>query len=342
MAISKKESRKITVNGVEYLYKVSKIKKKSEWRKQENELNEIFMKQASYYGLGKVRDVTLNVIIQLKENPVSNFYIKIKTILVDGFMGAEQITQIKPKFISELVEKGLDDGWNPSIKGDYRIEMLETETKDKSPIVLQLPNMNEDIGEYANIEKPREIQLKSKMNKFQSYFYVGPKEIIERVDKRYEGTKITQIKDILKWVEDFNQTTVDEKLIATFVISENEELLISDRHSEHVMCAGGRNVLSAGEITYSFEKKEIYVSEISNQSTGYCPKPDSWEIVEIVLSKIGLEFPKYFTRAFEFRYCENCETKNLIKEGIYECAVCGFELDLEWNFSEMKDEKNKK
>ena len=51
MAISKKGSRKINVNGVEYLYKVSKIKKKSEWREQDNELNDTFTKYANYLSL---------------------------------------------------------------------------------------------------------------------------------------------------------------------------------------------------------------------------------------------------------------------------------------------------
>ena len=173
------------------------------------------------------------------------------------------------------------------------------------------------------------------MKEFQSYFYVGPKEIEARVDKKYEGSKINQIADIQKWMEESNQTITNEIVIATFIVNEQEELVVSDRHLEHLVCAGGRNVLSAGEITFSFDQKEVYVSEISNQSTGYCPKPISWEIVEIVLNNIKIDHPKYFTRAYEFRYCENCQTKNLIKEKIYECAVCSFDLDAEWNFNKM-------
>ncbi|MGB1243104.1 MAG: hypothetical protein ACPG49_11320 [Chitinophagales bacterium] len=173
------------------------------------------------------------------------------------------------------------------------------------------------------------------MKKPQSYFYVGPKEIAERVETRYEGNRIIQIKDVLKWVKDSKQTIVNEQVIATFVINEQEELVITDRHLEHVVCAGGRNVLSAGEITFSFEEENLSVSEISNQSTGYCPKPTSWGIVEKVLDKIGVEHPKKFTKAYEFRYCENCQTKNLIKEKIYECAVCEADLDVEWNIDKI-------
>lgn len=173
--------------------------------------------------------------------------------------------------------------------------------------------------------------------KAQSYFYVGAKEIAARVEKQYEGSTITQIKDIQQWIKEFNQSIINEHLIATFIISEQEALVISDRHSEHVMCAGGRPVLSAGEITFSFEKEIIFVSEISNQSTGYCPKPSSWEIVEKVLDKIGIAHPKKFTRAYEFRYCEHCQTKNLIKEEIYECAVCQSDLDIEWNIYKINN-----
>ena len=174
------------------------------------------------------------------------------------------------------------------------------------------------------------------MKKIQSYFYVGSQEIRKKVDKRYEGCTITHVKDVKAWVADTNQDLRHGMVIATFIINEQEHLVISDRHSEHVMCAGGRNVLSAGEITFSFEDGEILVSDISNQSTGYCPKPTSWEVVETVLDKIGLEHPPYFTRAYEFRYCEKCDSKNLIKEDIYECAVCGSELDLEWSFDKKK------
>lgn len=159
MAISKKGSRKINVNGVEYLYKVSKIKKKSEWRKQEDELNDTFTKYANHYGLGKVKDITINIVIQLESNPVSNFFVKINSILVDGFMGSEQITQITPKFVSQLISKGLNDGWKPSLKGDYRISILETKTKEKEPVILQIPNMNEGIENYQNLERPFEIKI---------------------------------------------------------------------------------------------------------------------------------------------------------------------------------------
>ncbi|KAA3639890.1 MAG: hypothetical protein DWQ02_02905, partial [Bacteroidetes bacterium] len=153
MAISKKGSRNITVNGTAYLYKVSKIKKKSDWREQVDEMNDTFMKYASYYGLGLVKDITINIVTQLKENPVSNLFVKINTVLVDGFLGPEQITQITPKMVADLIGKAIHDGWNPSVKGDFRINLLETETKDKEPVILQIPNMNEGVENYQNLDR---------------------------------------------------------------------------------------------------------------------------------------------------------------------------------------------
>ncbi|MEM6800489.1 MAG: hypothetical protein AAF696_03740, partial [Bacteroidota bacterium] len=159
MAISKKGARKIHVNGVDYLYKVSKVKKKSVWREQNDELNDTFMKYASYFGLGEVRDITINIVVQLSDRPVSTYFIKIHTLLVSGFMGPEQITQIKPKFVRELIFKGLKDGWNPAKEGDARLTILESQTKEHQPLILQLPDMNEGVEDYQNLERPIEIKL---------------------------------------------------------------------------------------------------------------------------------------------------------------------------------------
>ena len=44
--------------------------------------------------MGKVKDVTINVVIQYKEEPASSMFIKCHIIVVDGFMGIEQITDL--------------------------------------------------------------------------------------------------------------------------------------------------------------------------------------------------------------------------------------------------------
>lgn len=118
MSLSKKGSRSIEVNGIKYHFKVSKVKKKSDWRKQSNELDETFMKYASYYNLGNVRDATINVVIELASAPASRMLVKIHTLIVDGFMGSEQIISITPKLVEQLTKNSLTDGWDPHKKGD--------------------------------------------------------------------------------------------------------------------------------------------------------------------------------------------------------------------------------
>lgn len=177
------------------------------------------------------------------------------------------------------------------------------------------------------------------MKYLQIYNYVGSKEIRDRVDERFIGKTIIKIQDIMDWIEESDQIIKHESLIATFIINLNTDLVVADRHSEHVICAGGKKVLSAGEITFNFEKEGIEVSEISNQSTGYCPEPKSWNKVEFALNKIGIKHPGFFTKAYDFRYCENCGNKNLIKENIFECLICEQELDIKWNIYKMYGER---
>ena len=80
--------------------------------------------------------------------------------------------------------------------------------------------------------------------------------------------------------------------------------------SEHVACAAGGPVLSAGEITFD---DECNVPEISNQSTGFCPEPESWSTVERALDRVGIEHPGGFTIAVVFRLCPKCHERNIVK-----------------------------
>jgi len=159
MAFSKKGSRNIEVNGIKFLYKISKIKPKSDWRIENNELEKTFMSYAKNYGLGNVRDSTLNIVVQSDENSFSSMFIKCHTLLVDGFLGPEQIIQITPKHISQLIIKALNNGWNPNQKGDYRLELVQKYTDKKKPVILQLPNMNQKLENYENLEYPTEIKF---------------------------------------------------------------------------------------------------------------------------------------------------------------------------------------
>jgi hypothetical protein len=108
-------------------------------------------------------------------------------------------------------------------------------------------------------------------------------------------------------------------------------LRVAPRRSEHVACAGGRPVLSAGEITFALAGRSVGVAEVSNQSTGYCPEPESWPAVEAALRRAGLEPPDGFSPACVFRRCEECGTVCLVKGGAFECAACGAGLPSKYN-----------
>jgi hypothetical protein len=118
---------------------------------------------------------------------------------------------------------------------------------------------------------------------------------------------------------------------ATFVINQAGILYLADRHSEHVACAGSKAVRSAGEMFFACGQVGWEVSGVSNQSTGYCPEPDSWSEVAAALDAIPLPHPADFTQAYLFRLCSGCQQLNLIKEREFVCALCGLDLPQEWN-----------
>jgi hypothetical protein len=109
-------------------------------------------------------------------------------------------------------------------------------------------------------------------------------------------------------------------------------LRIADRRSEHVTCAEGQPVLSAGEMTFMCGKGRIFVVSATNQSTGYCPEPESWPAVASALDRIGLAHPESFDPAFDFRRCPSCSQINVIKDERYVCDVCQSPLPKHWNF----------
>jgi hypothetical protein len=153
------------------------------------------------------------------------------------------------------------------------------------------------------------------------YTFVGSKELLHLIHADLEGYNIQTASDILDWIKESGQKTdYSGEIIATFIIDLQGNLRIHDRHSEHVVCANGKPVLSAGEIIFTFSKHHtIIISQISNQSTGYCPSPTSWHVVQNALEKIGIAFPVYFTTAFEFRVCQNCGWINIIKDDYFVC-----------------------
>src|SRR5437660_1201584 len=136
------------------------------------------------------------------------------------------------------------------------------------------------------------------------YHYVGPPEILKRSQSAPRGTPITCADNLRTWMKATAQKPNAQGLIvATFVVDLEGCLRIADRHSEHVACAGGEPVLSAGEIGFLCDEKEIEVTEVSNQSTGYCPEPESWPQVAQALDRIPVHHPGSFILEVAFRRC---------------------------------------
>ena len=164
------------------------------------------------------------------------------------------------------------------------------------------------------------------------YRYVGPQRIAEDAPTEPAGVPIRTAADVIDWIGKNNQRLDAERgVTATFVVDEGGVLRIADRHSEHVRCAGRRPVLSAGEITFEVRGGSVAVASVSNQSTGYCPEPESWPAVAAALSAAGFTPPDGFALACVFRLCPKCGHKNLVKEGVFECGLCGADLPAEYN-----------
>jgi len=118
----------------------------------------------------------------------------------------------------------------------------------------------------------------------------------------------------------------------TFVIDVQGTLRIAPRRSEHVACAGGGPVLSAGEITFERGTRGLEVTSATNQTTGYCPEASSWPAVARALDRMGVCHPGRFTDEFTFRRCHRCGERNVVRDSDFTCAICEAELPVSWNF----------
>jgi hypothetical protein len=164
------------------------------------------------------------------------------------------------------------------------------------------------------------------------YRYCGSREIAQAVVAQPGGYPIHSVVDLENWMNQAHQQPNRWGLIeATFVVTEEGVLALADRHSEHVACAGGKRARSAGEMFFARGADGWEVQEVSNQSAGYCPEPESWLEVAAALEQVPLPHPGGFTDVCLFRRCPDCHQLNLIKEGVFVCAVCGAEVPQAWN-----------
>ncbi|MFD0905560.1 hypothetical protein [Actinomadura sediminis] len=142
------------------------------------------------------------------------------------------------------------------------------------------------------------------------YEYVGPAELLDRVEPGTFGEPVG-----MGAGEDGGEPF-------TYVVDLDGVLRIAPRRSEHVSCAGGRPVLAAGEIVLEGGR----VVEVTNQSTGYCPGPESWTDVAAALDRAGIARPDGFTDVFVFRHCPSCAELNVVKDDHYVCVFCDADL----------------
>jgi hypothetical protein len=168
------------------------------------------------------------------------------------------------------------------------------------------------------------------------YRYVGSRGIAERAGLTVRGAPVCAPEDVVGWLASAAGTArTGPEVTVTYVVDEAGRLLIADRHSEHVACAGGRSVRAAGEMSFTFEGARVTVARVSNQSTGYCPEPESWAEVVSALRAAGLAPPEGFDPRCEFRRCVKCGALNLVKGGAFECGVCAADLPGEYNCQEI-------
>ncbi|MEU4133932.1 hypothetical protein [Streptomyces wuyuanensis] len=161
------------------------------------------------------------------------------------------------------------------------------------------------------------------------YRYVGPVELKAAVRPGSGGDLISFAAEFVGWIAGRSAAELAEPF--TFVVGTDGVLRLALRRSEHVACAGGGMVLSAGEISFVREADRWAVGEVSNQSTGYCPDVTSWSAVARALDRVGLGRPSGFTHEVVFRRCPDCQEHNIVREDDFVCVFCGSDLPETWN-----------
>jgi hypothetical protein len=117
-----------------------------------------------------------------------------------------------------------------------------------------------------------------------AYTYVGPEEIRRSSASQPAGTPIASREDAEAWLQAHPDARTEG---ATYVVDLQGRLRLAPRRSEHVACAGGEEVLAAGEIRFQGTGARLTVAEVSNQSMGYCPDTSCWYAVVLALVPRG-------------------------------------------------------
>jgi len=205
---------------------------------------------------------------------------------------------------------------------DHSLKWVRAWLSDRSLDVAVVEQWLQNNGGFCDCEVLGNVE-EAWRSSMRRYAYVGPDKIRKAIAGSKRGTAIEKAEDLAPFAN-------GEPL--TFVVDSEGILRVADRRSEHVACAGGASVLSAGELTAIRERGAVRVTEVSNQSTGYCPEPESWEAVAAALDRARVAHPGRFTFEAIFRRCVQCGERNLVKDACFECAICGAALPATWNF----------
>jgi hypothetical protein len=162
------------------------------------------------------------------------------------------------------------------------------------------------------------------------YRYIGPTELRDQV-AAVDAVAVDALASLDGWLAGRDRRELIEPL--TFVVALDGVLRLAPRRSEHVALAGGRDVLAAGEIRFAPDETGWRVAEVTNQSTGYCPDPDSWPAVGRGLDRAGVRHPGNFTEEVIFRRCPTCGERNIVRDDDFTCALCNSALPVQWNFT---------
>jgi hypothetical protein len=163
------------------------------------------------------------------------------------------------------------------------------------------------------------------------YPYVGPSDLREPGHEP-SGFAITSQASLAAWLGCQARDELADPF--TFVVSANGDLLIAPRRSEHVHCAGGREVLAAGEITFIPDGRNWRAVAVTNHSTGYCPAPESWPATAASLDRAGITHPAGYDPVVVYRRCPACQAINIVHDEDFACALCDGSLPREWNVSQ--------
>jgi hypothetical protein len=136
MGMAKKGSRKIDVDGTTYRWRVSHWRQVSDWQADAEFLDERFLQAARQFGLGDVAAVLFHVVIERHADPRSRITAKYHSFVVDGFLGFEQLAQIKPGFVAGLIRRCLGTGWDPAGRSSMEVEIFERVERDRRDAVL--------------------------------------------------------------------------------------------------------------------------------------------------------------------------------------------------------------